>query len=173
MPRNLIRLVKDGAGGGTLEIDTAVASRIDAFYVVDVAICAVLLAAAADDKDRNIERFEAPPSLAPQSPSSPKSIRSPIIGMGKFTKIGKRDRDTERESKIEEFEMDLESQESLKEKVKGKDKKKKDGEEKIPGFFGLVWMLLKFFLWFITVFFKGIAKVIIWLSSCLTSKSKS
>lgn len=172
MPRNLVRLVKDGAGGGTLEIDTAVASRIDAFYVVDVAVCAVLLAAAADDKDRKIERFEAPPSLAPQSPSSPKSIRSPIIGMGKFTKIGKRDKDAEREAKIEEFEMDLESQESLKEKVKGKDKKKKD-EEKIPGFFGLVWMLVKFMIWFITFFFRGIAKIIIWLSSCLTSKSKS
>jgi len=172
MPRNLVRLVKDGAGGGTLEIDTAVASRIEAFYIVDIAVCAVLLAAAADDKERKIERFEAPPSLAPQSPSSPKSVRSPIIGMGKFTKIGKRDRDTEREAKIEEFEMDLESQESIKEKVKGKDKKMKD-EEKIPGFFGLVWMLLKFVIWFITVFFKGIAKIIIWLSSCLTSKSKS
>ena len=172
MPRNLVRLVKDGAGGGTLEIDTAVASRIEAFYIVDIAVCAVLLAAAADDKERKIERFEAPPSLAPQSPSSPKSVRSPIIGMGKFTKIGKRDRDTEREAKIEEFEMDLESQESIKEKLKGKDKKMKD-EEKIPGFFGLVWMLLKFVIWFITVFFKGIAKIIIWLSSCLTSKSKS
>lgn len=158
MPRNLVRLIRDGAGGGFLEVDTAVASKVDCFYIVDVAICAVMLVAIADEKERKVERFEAPPpSFAPVSPKSPKSPRiGSILGRGKARK----------DIKIEEFEMDLESQESL------KDKKEKDKEEKIPGFFGLIWMLLKCFVWTITMFFKALAKVIIVVSKCLT-RSKS
>jgi len=168
MPRNLVRLVKDGTGGGFMEIDTAVASRIDCFYVVDVAVCALLLAAAADEKERKIERFEAPPSLAPQSPKSPQSLKSPILGMGKMGILGKKSKkDKDKDVKMEEFEMDLESQDSL------KDQKKKEKEEKIPGFFGLIWMLVKCMVWIVTMFFKGIAKIIIGLSHCLTRKSKS
>ncbi|KAG9249342.1 hypothetical protein BJ878DRAFT_475742 [Calycina marina] len=170
MPRNLVRLVKDGTGGGTLEIDTAVAARIDAFYVVDVAVCAILLAAAADEKERRIERFDAPPSIAPHSPLSPRSsLRSPITGMGKFAKLGRKETNLDKETKMEEFEVDIESQQSMTEK----EKNKRGKEEKVPGFFGLIWMLAKFVVWAIAFLFKGLAKIIIWLSSCLTSKSKS
>ena len=59
--------------------------------------------------------------------------------------------------------MDLESQSSMKEKMGKK-------EEKIPGFFGLVWMLIKCFVWTLTMFFKALAKCIIFVSSCLTRK---
>lgn len=162
MPQNLVRLVRDGVGGGFLEVDTGVAARIDCFYIVDVAICAVLLVAISDEKDRKVEIFDAPPpSFAPIGFQSPKSPRiGSILGKSKAKK----------EVKMEEFEMDLESQDSMKGK---KDKDKEKGkEEKIPGFFGLIWMLLKCFVWTITIFFKALAKIIIGLSKCLT-RSKS
>jgi len=128
-----------------------------------VAICAVLLVAAADEKERKVERFEAPPLLAPPSPSSPKSMKSIRIGS---KLLGKKGKNLDKDLKIEEFEMDLESQESM--NTKEKDKK----EEKIPGFFGLIWMLIKCFVWTITIFFKGLAKCIIGVSRCLTRRSK-
>lgn len=162
MPRNLVRLVRDGAGGGYLEVDTAVAARVDCFYIVDVAICAVMLVAIEDEKERKVERFDGPPpSFVAGSIKSPKEPRlSSILGKNK----------ARRDTKMEEFELDLESQDS----VKDKKEKAKEKEEKIPGFFGLIWMLLRFFVWFITIFFKALAKIIIGLSKCLTrSKSKS
>jgi len=159
LPRNLVRLVRDGAGAGFLEIDTAVAARIDCFYIVDVAISAIMLVAITEEKTKNIERFEAPPSIAPTSPDASRR-HSPTwtIGKGK----GKE----KKEPKIEEFEMDLESQESL----KGKKEKQKDKEEKVPGFFGLIWMAIKCFVWTLTMFVKALAKIIIFISSCLTQK---
>jgi len=58
--------------------------------------------------------------------------------------------------------MDLESQTSTKEKLAK--------EEKIPGFFGLIWMTFRCFFWTIAMGFKALAKVIIWISTCLTRK---
>ena len=161
LPRNLVRLVRDGAGSGFLEIDTAVAARIDCFYIVDVAICAIMLVTVAEEKNRNVERFAGPPSIAPTSPD-PSKRHSSTWTIGKAKSKGKK------EAKIEEFEMDLESQDSL----KGKRQKTKDSEEKVPGFFGLIWMMIKCFVWTLTMFVKGIAKVIIFVSSCLTRKKK-
>lgn len=159
LPRNIVRLTRDGAGTGYLEVDTAVAARIDCFYVVDVAICAIMLVAIAEEKTRNIERFEAPPSIAPRSPKmSPKRMSST------WTKKGKNKKD--KDVKIEEFEMDLESQDSV------KDAKKKEKEEKVPGFFGLIWMLIKCFVWTITTSVKVLAKIIIFVSKCLTRSKK-
>ena len=151
LPHNLVRLIRDGAGSGFLEIDTAVAAKIDCFYIVDVAICAIMLVAVAEEKARYVERFEAPPSLVPMSPKSTSS------------KKWKRESKREKDMKMEEFEMDLESQTSVKEK---KEKQK----DKVPGFFGLVWMLLKCMVWTLTISCKGLAKIIIFISSCLTRK---
>jgi len=142
LPHNLVRLTRDGAGSGFLEVDTAVAARIDCFYVVDVAVCAIMLVAIAEEKNHNVERFEAPPSLPPTSPR-PK---------------GKKD------LKLEEMEMDLESQDSF--------KGKKEENEKIPGFLGLVLMLVKCSFWTATVLCKTAAHIIIGLSKCLTRNSK-
>lgn len=168
MPRNLVRLVRDGAGGGFLEVDTGVASKIDCFYIVDVAICAILLVAAADAKDRHVEIFEAPPSLAPQSPKSPSSFASKSMRMGSRLKGKKGTKPMkDKDVKFEEFEMDLESQDS----VKGKEKDSKK-DEKIPGFFGLIWMLVKFFVWTITMVFKGLGKCIVWGCRCGTRSKK-
>jgi len=157
LPRNLVRLVRDGAGSGYLEIDTAVASRIDCFYVVDVAICAIMLVSIAEEKTRNIERFDAPPSIAPMSPMSPK--------MGSTKKSKKADKKAEKKSvKMEEFEMDLESQNS----VSLKKDKQKEKDEKVPGFFGLIWMLVKCFFWIIGLFFKGLWKCMVLVAKGLT-----
>ncbi|TVY14969.1 hypothetical protein LARI1_G006824 [Lachnellula arida] len=153
LAHNIVRLVRDGAGTGFLEIDTSVASRIDAFYVVDVAICAVLLTAIEEEKKHKIEHFEAPPPISPQE--SPKE------------KGSKWKRSSKTPAKMESFELDLESQDSL----KGKGAKEKNKDGKVPGFFGLVWMLIKCFVWTITMSFKALAKIIIFLSRCLTKKS--
>ncbi|KAH8648085.1 hypothetical protein BGZ60DRAFT_390870 [Tricladium varicosporioides] len=139
LPRNIVRLIRDGSGSGWLEVDTSVAARIDAFYVVDVAICAIMLVAVEEEKSNNIERFDAPPSLQPKRKSRRGSEGVNI--------------------KMEEFEMDLESQTSLK-----KGKKEKE-EEKTPGCCGLLWMLIKCFVWSFVLFFKGIAKILSWLFS--------
>jgi len=140
LPHNVVRLVRDGAGSGFMEVDTAVAARIDCFYIVDVAICAILLVAIEEEKTKNMERFEAPPSLAPMSPKGKKP------------------------SKIEEMELDLESQDSLKEK-KEKDKLPRSTR----GLLGLIWMLFKFMIWLLTITVKAISTIIIGLSRCLTS----
>jgi len=151
LPRNLARLVRDGAGAGFLEVDTGVAAKIDCFYIVDVAVCALMLVAIEEEKKKNIERFEAPPVVAPPSPGA----KSSKAGKGK----GRRDKET----RIEEFEMDLESQESSM-------KDRKERQEKVPGFCGLLWMLVKCLVWSLTMLFKATAKVIIVLSKCLTRR---
>jgi len=171
IPKNIVRLVRDGAGGGTLEVDTGVAAKIDAFYVVDVAICAVLLVAIKDEETRKVERFEGPPTFIPASPKSPGSGRSirTLSRIGTWKAKGKdTGRSKERDIKIEEFEMDLESQDS----VKAGKVEKVNKEEKIPGFCGLIWMLIKCFVWMVALVFKGLAKCIVGISKYL-SRSKS
>ncbi|KAK0117938.1 hypothetical protein ONS95_012250 [Cadophora gregata] len=164
LPHNIVRLVRDGSGSGYLEIDTAVAARIDCFYVVDVAICAIMLVAVTEEKTRNVERFDAPPSIAPLSPMSPdrQSSSWTIKGKGK----GK-EKKSKKELTMEEFELDLESQNSV------KDEKKKRKEEKVPGFLGLIWMMIKCLAWAVTMFFKAIAKITIFICRCLTRSKKS
>ncbi|KAL2063238.1 hypothetical protein VTL71DRAFT_5043 [Oculimacula yallundae] len=164
LPHNIVRLVRDGSGSGYLEVDTAVAARIDCFYIVDVAICAIMLVAVTEEKTRNIERFDAPPSIAPMSPDRQSSAWT-IKGKGKGKE--KKDRKSKKEIKVEEFELDLESQNSV------KDLKKKQKEEKVPGCLGLIWMMIKCLVWSITMFFKALAKIIIFISSRLTRSKKS
>lgn len=142
LPHNLVRLVRDGAGSGFLDVDTGVATKIDSFYVVDVAICAVLLVALSEEKTQNLERFEAPPTISPPPPA--------------FIK-GKKN------IKIEEMDIDVESQDSLKDR-----KEKREKKDKIPGCLGLICMLVKCIFWLLTILFKAAAYTIIGISKCLT-----
>ncbi|EKD18566.1 uncharacterized protein L3040_007414 [Drepanopeziza brunnea f. sp. 'multigermtubi'] len=160
LPHDIVRLVRDGSGSGFLEIDTAVAARIDCFYVVDVVICAIMLVGVMEEKKSNVERFEAP-SIAPMSSPSRHSLSWPVKGMKDKEKKGKR------EVKMEEFELDLESQDSV------KAKKEKKQKEKVPGCLGLIWMLIKFLVWMTTMSVKALAKIIIFISRCLTKSEKS
>ncbi|KAM0196419.1 hypothetical protein ACHAPC_000134 [Botrytis cinerea] len=149
LPHNLVRLVRDGSGTGFLEIDTGVAARIDAFYIVDVAIAAIMLAAMDEEKRMHIERFEAPPA-APVQPDTPRSKRKSFL-------------------RGDQMELDIESQKSPNFKMvptKEKDKNK----EKVPGFCGLLWMTVKAIAWIMKMTVKAIAAIVIGLSKCLTKK---
>lgn len=76
-PRHLARLTRESAGGagaGFLELDTSVAARVEAsYYILDVAVCALLLVAHLDERDNPAafgEAFEPPPSfLQPPLPA--------------------------------------------------------------------------------------------------------
>jgi len=144
LPRNLVKLVRDGSGGGFVEIDTGVAARIDSFYLVDVAICAILIVAFAEEKVKNVERFEAPPT-APSNPMSPKA-KKPV--------------------KIDEMEVDLESQNSL--KIEKKDKSSLPSSTK--GALKVLFMTFKCMFWILTAIVKCLASCIICCSGCLTKK---
>ncbi|KAM3069294.1 hypothetical protein ACMFMG_010801 [Clarireedia jacksonii] len=148
LPHNLVRLVRDGSGTGFLEVDTGVAARIDSFYIIDVAIAAVMLVAMDEEKRMHIERFEAPPA-APVQPDTPKSKRKSF-------------------PKMQQMELDLESQESPKYKM---EKQKEKNKDKVPGFCGLLWMMLKATAWIVKMTAKAIAAIIIGLSKCLSKKS--
>lgn len=158
LPRNLVRLVRDGAGGGSLEVDTSSAARIDAFYIVDVAICAVMLVSTEEEKKHHIEHFQAPPSIAPHSPHLSMSPGSP----GRKSMLGRKKKDKKRDApKMEAFELDLEDQSQN--SLKGFKAPKKQKEEKTPGCCGLLWMLVKCLVWSVALIFKGIGKTVVWI----------
>ncbi|CAK7212050.1 hypothetical protein SBRCBS47491_001334 [Sporothrix bragantina] len=60
-PQHLARLTRDGTGAGYLEVDTGIASKIDAVYLVDVVVTALLLVAHSDDQFAAVEQFAPPP----------------------------------------------------------------------------------------------------------------
>jgi len=63
-PQHLAKLTRDGTGGGWLEIDTGIAAKIESYFIVDVAVTALLLVASADEKNMPaMEVFEPPPPL--------------------------------------------------------------------------------------------------------------
>lgn len=146
LPQNLARLTRDGSGGGFLEIHTGVAATIECFYIVDVAVCAVMLVAIEEERKKKIERFDAPPIIG--------QSLSPELAKGKNS------------AKIEEMDVDLESHDSLSDR-----KGKKDRRHKLPaptrGILGLLFMLLKFFVWGLTVFVNAVASLIIAVSNRL------
>lgn len=154
MPHNLVKLIRDGAGGGSLEIDTGVAARIESYYLVDVAVCAILIVAFEEEKKNNIERFEAPPPVP--SKTSPKASPKPgSLFEGKFGGSKK--------VKIQEMEIDLESQSSIK-------KEGSDLPKPTKGALKLLYWAFKFVVWILTVTVKAMAAIIIGLSKCLTKK---
>jgi hypothetical protein len=144
LPQNLVKLTRDGSGGGFLEVDTGVAARIEAFYIVDVAICAVLLAALTEEKTNKVERFEAPPTAM------------------SFSGPPKKEKNT-KHVKVEEMDVDLESQSSI------ADKK---GKSTLPaptkGVLSVLFLAFKLIIWGLTVVVNTVAAVIIGVSNCLT-----
>ncbi|KAK5992429.1 hypothetical protein PT974_05833 [Cladobotryum mycophilum] len=159
-PQHLAKLTRDGTGGGWLEIDTSIASKIEAFYIVDVAVTALLLVAATDDRrspSAATETFEAPP--VPEPARQSRSLSSALSRHlddedGKKTKKNKKDKKDKKDkkgSRMEQFEIDIESQDgSL-----GKNKKKAD--DKLPFIIRVVVKLVKglfnFFIWLLTLVF--------------------
>lgn len=179
-PVHLARLTRDGTGTGWVEIDTGIASKIDAVYLADVAVAALVLVAHTDGEFNRVEVFEPPPPPGGgggeerQRSSSRMSRLSARIGTGESgkssdkKKVGKKSSRT----RLEEFELDLESQTSdyLK-KSASSNKKSKDG---MPGCARAVISVLsvtfKCFIWCATVAFKALTALIGLVARCVTSE---
>ncbi|SPQ18793.1 42611231-4517-46d5-b055-a48cc4eead91 [Thermothielavioides terrestris] len=147
-PALIARLVRDGTGAGWLEVDTAVAGKVDAVYLVDVVVAALVLVAHLDARKSRGQHgagggggevFEAPP------------------GGGESKKKGGKGK----RAGMEQFEMDLESQSS--------DLGKED-DEKLPGVLraavGLVKITFKCFVWSATLAFKALMAILSGLTRC-------
>jgi hypothetical protein len=164
-PQHLAKLSRDGTGEGWLELDTLVAGRIESFYILDVAVCALLIVAHLHEKDNNVEQFEPPPLQPP--PAHLASHRSSLMSKMGIKKDDKRQ--TKKRGRLEEFEMDLESQtSSLGKHLDVKDK------DKLPGTTRTIIKLLriafKCFIWAATLTFKALMAIVVGLSKCVTSE---
>lgn len=171
-PQHIAKLTRDGTGGGWLELDTGIASKIESFYLVDVAVTALLLVAAADER-KNPMAFAAAESTFEPPPAPPTAA---VLGRGRdsggtLSKLGLRD-DRKKRGKMEEFEIDVESQD---ESSLGKGRRKdKSTTDKLPFFIRVVVKMtkgvFKCVLWVLTIAFKCVAAVFKALYSCVGSK---
>ncbi|CAJ2500538.1 Uu.00g033910.m01.CDS01 [Anthostomella pinea] len=192
-PRHLARLTRHhGAGDGWVELDSLVAGRVESYYILDVAVCALLLVAHLDEKNVLIEQFAPPPaahlrsqsrSLSSPSPSHPNSqfdFNGPPTqhesshhrsGSRLSSKKDKKKKSSGKRSRLEELELDLESQaSSLGGKLSIKDKDR----EKLPGpartAIKLLGFAFKCVIWSLTLAFKALMAVVVGLTRCLTSE---
>lgn len=166
-PQHLARLTRDGTGTGWLEVDTGIASKIDAVYLVDVAVAALVLVAHADGDFSRVEVFEPPPSLGSGRNSRQESKRGSRISR-LSARIGSGDKKKAGKSRLEVFELDLESQAS---DLKKHSSKEKDG---VPGcaraIISLLSVTFKCLIWCATIAFKALTGLISLLARCLTSE---
>lgn len=157
-PQHLAKLTRDGTGGGWLEVDTGLASKIESFFIVDVAVTALVLVASFDEKNNPImETFEPPPP--------PANFAAPPEG--RLSKMSKRSEKKKR--KMEAFEIDIESQNDSLGKTKVK-----DGDDKLPFLIRVIVKVAKglftCFIWILTIGFKCLAGVGKLLYRCVGSK---
>ncbi|KAL7963909.1 hypothetical protein V8C34DRAFT_266901 [Trichoderma compactum] len=174
-PQHLAKLTRDGTGSGWLEVDTGVASKIESFYVVDVAVTALLLVAAMDDRNSPntvMEAFEAPP--LPEPPRQSRSLSS-ALSRHRDSEDGKKKKDKKekKRTRMEQFEIDLESQNDSLGKELGR-ASKKSSEDKGPFILRVIVKLVKGIfncvIWILTIGFacvKGVFKV---FYKCVGSK---
>jgi hypothetical protein len=182
-PALIARLVRDGTGAGWLEVDTAVAGKVDAVYLVDVVVAALVLVAHLDARKSRGQHgagggggevFEAPPGGDGlySGAAGERGGRSWSRAASRASRASRRgDRERKKESKrksgkgkragMEQFEMDLESQSS--------DLGKED-DEKLPGVLraavGLVKITFKCFVWSATLAFKALMAILSGLTRC-------
>ncbi|KAI1136043.1 hypothetical protein F5Y05DRAFT_405626 [Hypoxylon sp. FL0543] len=167
-PYHIAKLTRDGTGEGWMELDTLVAGRIESYYILDVAVSALLLVANVDEKNVLVEHFEPPPPAhLRKSSSNPDFKRSSSRLSAKIlSKKGGKKR-----GRLEELELDLESQaSSLGGKLNIKDK----DTEKLPGpartIIKLIGFGFKCIIWTLTLAFKALMAIVVGLSKCLTSE---
>ncbi|GKT64594.1 acetylserotonin methytransferase-like protein [Colletotrichum tofieldiae] len=163
-PQHLAKLARDGTGGGYLEVDTAIAAKIDSFFLIDVAVTALLLVAAADEKNTKVETFEPPPMP-----------REPVGGERRLSKREEKKRAAAaaRRGKMEEFEIDIESQDSSFAKLEQAGKEARDGLPwPLRALFKVVAGLFKCLVWFLTLGFKALAAIVKGLARCVGVKSE-
>jgi hypothetical protein len=198
-PTHLARLVRDGTGQGWLEVDTGIAGKVEAVYLVDVVVAALVLVAHLDGKKvaggggmggggmmggggavlgGGVEVFEPPPVVfggpngSVHSGGGGEGGRSSWSGRrGGGSRASRReDKERKKEMKkskkakkgrMEQFELDLESQTS----DLGKGEK-----DKVPGVLralvGLVTVTFKCLLWCVTLAFKALMAILSGLARC-------
>ncbi|KAI1320879.1 hypothetical protein F5Y16DRAFT_77189 [Xylariaceae sp. FL0255] len=176
-PQHLGRLTRDGTGEGWIELDTLVAGRIESYYALDVAAAALLLVAHIDEKNVLVEQFAPPPAahLSSSRASSRFSFINPPsehkrsgsgLSKSKSGKLGKK----KSKSRLEELELDLESQASS---LGGKLEIKESDKEKLPGtartIIKLIGFAFKCVIWALTLGFKALLAIVVGLSKCITS----
>lgn len=162
-PKHIAKLTRDGTGGGWIELDTGVAAQIDSFYILDVVVTALLLVSAAEDRNSPtpMETFEPPPP----------AVLAAKRESGRLSKLSTRREDKKKRRKMEEFEIDVESQnDSL-----GKGRRASQAaEDKLPFFIRAVVKmakgLFKLVIWVLTMLFKVVGGVFKCLYSCVGSK---
>jgi hypothetical protein len=158
-PQHLAKLTRDGTGTGWLEIDTGIASKIESYFIVDVAVTALLLVAQGDEKNNPItEAFEPPPPLILTAKQEKR-----------LSKMGKREEKKSKKRNMEAFEIDVESQdESL---GKGKSKEK---EDKLPFLIRVIVKIVKglfaCFIWLLTISFRCVGFAFKGCYKCVGSK---
>ncbi|KAF5547456.1 hypothetical protein FMEXI_5152 [Fusarium mexicanum] len=156
-PQHLAKLTRDGTGGGWLEIDTGIAAKIESYFIVDVAVTALLLIASADEKNTPaMEVFEPPPPLILTAKQEKR-----------LSKIGKRDERKKRH--MESFEIDVESQDESLGKSKPREK-----EDKLPFLIRVIVKIVKglfaCFIWILTISFKCVGFAFKGCYKCVGSK---
>ncbi|EXA46514.1 hypothetical protein FOVG_03882 [Fusarium oxysporum f. sp. pisi HDV247] len=156
-PQHLAKLTRDGTGGGWLEIDTGIAAKIESYFIVDVAVTALLLVASADEKNTPaMEVFEPPPPLILTAKQEKR-----------LSKIGKRDERKKRH--MESFEIDVESQDESLGKSKSREK-----EDKLPFLIRVIVKIVKglfaCFIWILTISFKCVGFAFKGCYKCVGSK---
>ncbi|KFH44455.1 hypothetical protein ACRE_047650 [Hapsidospora chrysogenum ATCC 11550] len=169
-PLHLAKLTRDATGGGWLELDTGLASKIESFYIADVAVTALVLVASADEKNQPTaaEAFEPPPMVMPPAAVLCKAGSHHERAKSSLGKLvgGKK------KPKMEAFEIDLESQDdSL---GKGAKVKVKEGIDTLPFILRvpakIARALFKMVIWFLTVAFKCLRVVFGSCYKCVGSK---
>lgn len=168
------KLTRDGTGQGWLEIDTAIASKVDAVYLVDVVVTALMLVAHADEQFKEVEVFEPPPvfggpdgSLTP-SKRGRRDSRGSRMSRKEEKERKKEEKERQRESKrgksrMEQFEMDIESQTSDLKKGSGSDKEKVPGLAR--GIIALLTVTFKCIIWCLSLVFRALRGLVKCLSS--------
>ncbi|KAI1288976.1 hypothetical protein F5Y03DRAFT_71529 [Xylaria venustula] len=172
-PQHLGRLTRDGTGEGWIELDTLVASRVESYYILDVAAAALLLVARLDEKNVLVEQFAPPPAAHLRAVEEEERHFAPPPGStflrGSGDKKGKSKK--KKRGRFEVFEIDLESQTSS---LGGKLDVRESDREKLPGTTRTVIKLLGFafkcVIWALTLAFKAAMAIIVGLTKCITSE---
>lgn len=173
-PKHLAKLTRDATGGGWLELDTGLASKIESFYIVDVAVTALMLVASADEKNQPapVENFAAPPVIA--APPQAVLVAS-SGGSGTMSSVLGKALGGKKKPQMEAFEIDLESQdESLGKSKKNKQTKVKEGIDKLPFVLRVPAKLarwaFKALIWVLTMVFGCFKSMFCCCYSCVGSK---
>lgn len=169
-PRHLARLVRDGTGGGFLEVDTNVAARVDAVYVMDIAVTALLIIANEDEKERKIEIFEPPPPPPAVLKEGRRSNSRLSISSWRSKRAEEKRAGSSAGRKFESFEVDIESQTSSLAKMA------LDEKDKLPAGVRAIVKLIAFFFkvvfWAFMLLFKMLTAVLKGLNKCCGENDK-